>query len=50
MSESALEMPLQVRAKEIGVRRKAARIFGELREAVAQAAYALSAHRLRAIS
>ena len=48
MSESALAMPLQVRAKEIGLRQKAARFFGELREAIAQAAYALRAHRLRA--
>jgi len=48
MSESALSLPLQTRPRQIGFRRKAARMFGELREAVAQAAYALRAHRLRA--
>ncbi|MFL5312535.1 MAG: ABC transporter permease, partial [Myxococcales bacterium] len=48
MSESALSLPLQARPRQIGFRRKAARVFGELREAVAQAAYALRAHRLRA--
>jgi len=56
MSESALPLPQTgemvpapgSRPREIGFRRKAARVFGELREAVAQAAYALRAHRLRA--
>jgi putative ABC transport system permease protein len=48
MSESALAMPLQRRSGELGVRRRAARFVGELREAVVQAAYALRAHRLRA--
>ncbi|HWE23401.1 MAG TPA: ABC transporter permease [Myxococcales bacterium] len=48
MSESALAMPLQVRAQSIGARQKALRFLGELREAVLQAAYALRAHRLRA--
>ena len=48
MSESALAMPLPSRPKAIGLRRKAARFVGELREAIVQAAYALRAHRLRA--
>ena len=48
MSESALAMPLASRPKVIGLRRKAARFGGELREAIVQAAYALRAHRLRA--
>jgi putative ABC transport system permease protein len=48
MSESALTIPLPARGKEIGLRQKAARFFGELREAILQAAYALRAHQLRA--
>ena len=48
MSESALSLPLPARPRQIGFRRKAARIFGELREAAAQAAYSVRAHRLRA--
>ncbi len=48
MSESALPLPLEARPRQLGFKRKAARVFGELREAVAQAAYALRAHRLRA--
>ena len=49
MSESALPLPLEARrTQQVGSRRKAARILGELREAVAQAAYALRAHQLRA--
>ncbi len=48
MSESALPLPLEARPRQLGFKRKAARVLGELREAVAQAAYALRAHRLRA--
>ena len=48
MSESALPGAIAVRPRQIGFKQKAARVFGELREAVAQAAYALRAHRLRA--
>ncbi len=52
MSESAhaVPLPLEVRSRsrQLGFRRKAARLFGELREAVAQAAYSLRAHQLRA--
>jgi putative ABC transport system permease protein len=48
MSESALAMPVSVPRSSTGLRRKAARFFGELREAILQAAYALRAHRLRA--
>ena len=48
MSESALPLAIAVRSREIGLKRKARRIFAELREAIAQAAYALLAHRLRA--
>ncbi len=52
MSESALAVPLPLevrsRSRQLGFRRKAARVLGELREAVAQAAYALRAHQLRA--
>jgi len=48
MSESALPLPLEARPRQLGFRRKAARVFGELREAVAQAAYSLRAHQLRA--
>ena len=48
MSESAQPLAIAVRPREIGLKRKARRIFAELREAIAQAAYALLAHRLRA--
>ncbi len=48
MSESTLPLPVAERSRRIPWTRKAVRVLGELREAIAQAAYALRAHRLRA--
>jgi putative ABC transport system permease protein len=48
MSEVALPLPVVAPPRQLTFWRKTIRIFGELREALAQAGYSLLAHRLRA--
>ncbi len=48
MTESALSMPIAVKPREIGFFRKVLRFFGELREALVQAASSIISHKLRA--